>query len=500
MAVTTSEESLDRALRHVSEGWLPPQHSVLERIKQRFTDHEYERDRSQLVLDLKEDFSLYTYCLRELTAAQANQPWAVQQYQQAPLLKQNPVEMMESAELSTLQNILNKSEKDISRHSYAEINKLQALRFRETMISASTAEVLAESVHVDPEFGFACGMLRQLGLSLIAWNYPHVYSRAVETLTRENSLDFALKKVLGFSPSMLGVAFARKWNLCDDVLIALGDRKAIVTKSAFLSEKTKQDLVAENVGATLAKICEVGEALARANDPEHYPTALTDWDTANQIIAQQLGPQGIEVIYSRTQRYLRHYSEQTPELSEFVDIDAAKEQIGDSQFTSGLLEKNQFIRNLPSAVREDLRTLYGKFRPNKILKNNVRELMLEIAPKAGFVKGCFFMYDPEKRVLAPAIKFGEFPPERLRPVRVSSVLAQFDLVASAFSLKSPMREEIANQNGEPTTILVGAVGHSTKIGVLYVEADKDFAAAAGPDPMPIYRAIRQTLHDCLNLS
>src|SRR5262249_37415849 len=153
-------------------------------------------------------------------------------------------------------------------------NELQALRFRESLLSASAAEILASKNAIDPEDGFSCGLLRQLGLTLIAWNYPRVYNRAMECITPNEGLDFQLQKVLGFSPSLLGLTFAQRWNLSDEILVALGDRK----KRFSVSASERSDSGAQHVGEMLSKICEVSEALARANDPEHYPTALRDWE------------------------------------------------------------------------------------------------------------------------------------------------------------------------------------------------------------------------------
>ncbi|HQH29027.1 MAG TPA: HDOD domain-containing protein, partial [Oligoflexia bacterium] len=344
MPIMSTEESLERALEHVSQGWLPAQRSVLERIQHQLEAGDYNNDRPKLLRDLKEDFSLYLYCLKELSVmlnqhAQApEQNWRLTENGAPP--KQTPVEILHNSELDAIRRVLGKSAADISQHVFDEMNDFQALRLRESMLSASTAEILAESVQVDSEVAFSCGLLRQLGLALISWNYPRVYARAMETLTAETTLDALLKRALGFSPSLLGLAFARRWNLSDDVLIALGDRKAqIAARKPFGPEQEKDKLnnTPDSVGATLAKICEVGEALARANDPQHYPTALADWQTAQEVIASHLGPRGIAAIYSRTQEYLREYSRRVPEVAEFVDAEAARETISGAHYSSKLL-------------------------------------------------------------------------------------------------------------------------------------------------------------------
>lgn len=504
-AELTTEESLEKAYKHVSSGWLPPQEEVLSKIKERLESGEYARNRQQLTYDLKEDFSLYMYCLKELSlmiqqANQANE-WTPAKYQESTFLKQTPVQILENAELEDFRRILDKPAKELSKHSFSEITALQALRFREALLSATTAEVLSESVSVDPEFGYSCAMLRQLGLCLIAWNYPRVYARALETLSAEVSLDASIRKVLGFSPALLGLRFAQEWNLSNDVISVMETRRSRVSQNpAFAGNKPAEDLQSENLGATLAKICEVGEALARASDPEHYPNALDDWQTAQQVIAVQLGPQGIEEIYSRAKKNLSCYLKHAPELLSFEKTNDVEELIVDSQYSSKLLEKNSYLKHLPEDLRKEIRELYSRFKPNKILKANIRLLMNEIIPRAGFRCGCVYMYDPETKTLSPAIKTGEVPRIRLRPVKISSVLAQFDVIASAFSLKTPLREETISEEDTPLTVLAAALGQTNKVGVLYLETRADFNSTIDADSMAVFRAIRQCFHDCLNLS
>ena len=171
MPLPTSEESLERAVQHVSDGWIPPQFDVLSRIQDRFAAGDYENDRGQLIGDLKGDVSLYLYCLKELSALSEVGPGSAERTDSLRQKPANtPVELLYGADIEDLQRILNRSLQAISLHSFEEINKFQVLRYRESLLSASASEVLTESLSVDPEIGFSCALLRQLGLALIAWN------------------------------------------------------------------------------------------------------------------------------------------------------------------------------------------------------------------------------------------------------------------------------------------------------------------------------------------
>ncbi|MFN8390033.1 MAG: HDOD domain-containing protein [Bdellovibrionota bacterium] len=501
MSNAVLEENIERAFRHVSNGWLPPHKEVLDKVRAQLHAGHYEGKREQLTADLKEDFALYMYCLRELSSIIESEQSRSYLSGEARGRKLTPTQIFEQAELSAFKSVLNRPDSEISGHSLNQMSDLQALRFRESLISASAAEVLAGKNDIDPDMGFSCGLLRQLGLTLIAWNYPRVYSRAMECITPTESLDFQLQKVLGFSPSLLGLTFARRWNLSDDILVALGDRPkrgySAAAPSGLASDSSSTS--SQHVGDLLSKICEVSEALARANDPEHYPTALQDWEEAEEAIAAQLGPDGMQLIFQRAESNCKQYLKRAPELQGFTETSLLKERIVDSRFATAKLEKNIHLKSCPPALKEKITKLYFQLKPNKILKKNIRTLVFEIIPTAGFKKGCIFMLEPASRLLSPSIKLGELTPDRSRPIKLSSALSHFDLVSSAFSLKSPLREEGVSKDGRRITMIACSIGQAAPMGVLYLETSEDFASEIGPDPMPVFRAIRQALCDCLNL-
>lgn len=489
------EENIERAFRHVSSGWLPVQKDVLNRVRKQLDDGAYDQSGSKLSEDLKEDFALYMYCLRELSNLVEDETKTRLQQGKSAGARLTPKQIFSKASRDILQRIFHRPDSEISPHSLSDMNELQALRFRESLLSASAAEILASKNAIDPEDGFSCGLLRQLGLTLIAWNYPRVYNRAMECITPNEGLDFQLQKVLGFSPSLLGLTFAQRWNLSDEILVALGDRK----KRFSVSASERSDSGAQHVGEMLSKICEVSEALARANDPEHYPTALRDWEEAEEAIASQLGPNGLQVIFEKAKDHCKQYMLTAPELQDFSEGTIIKERIVDSRFAVAKLEKNIHLKSCPPALKEKITKLYYQIKPNKILKKNIRTLVFEIVPAAGFKRGCIFMLEPASRMLAPSIKIGDVSADRLRPIKLSSALSHFDLVSSAFSLKSPLREEKIGSDGRRITMIACSIGQSASMGVLYLETGEDFINEVGPDPMPIFRALRQTLADCLNL-
>ncbi len=101
------------------------------------------------------------------------------------------------------------------------------------------------------------------------------------------------------------------------------------------------------------------------------------------------------------------------------------------------------------------------------------------------------------RRIAP---IGTLSPERMRPVKLTSFFAQSDVVCSAFSLKSPIRDEDTTAEGRKFSAIAGSIGTPSSVGVLYLESDGSDSQKKADEIMTIFRAIKHTLSDCLNVT
>jgi hypothetical protein len=253
------------------------------------------------------------------------------------------------------------------------------------------------------------------------------------------------------------------------------------------------------VGETLSKLCRVGEALARANDPEHYPTALSDWEEAEEAIQQHLGPKGLSLVLARAKDYCEEYVKSAPKFGKLPTEAPKREAIVSSRHSRLKLAKNTAIKDCPKDVREMFEKLYSNMDPEKIVQENLRYLIHELVPAAGFSSCAVYMLDPVRQVLNPVLKRGEIPKSRLRAIGVTGAMAQLDLVASAFSCKAPLREQRSEDDGSRAVVLSAALGSFAPSGVLYLETYEETYVEGEVDPMPIFRAIREALTDSLNL-
>jgi HD-like signal output (HDOD) protein len=485
-------ELIERAVEHVSQGWIPPHPEVLDRIQNGLHTKRYEKNRAQLKKDLKEDLGLYVYCLRELMKLVAS---SNENGEEESSLKPEPrsfQDILETTPIETLTDILDVDARKISTHRMSEISDIQAQRFEETFLSATTSEVLAGAGSVDPELGFSCAVLRQLGLMLIAWNYPRVYARANLASESPRDLDKRLKTTLGFTPTLLATRLAKEWSL-SEVMV-----EAIATPGGRIIGIPRLGKDSSTTAQFLSKICCVGEALARAKHPDTYPTALSDWESAQEVIGAYLGAKGVEQIFKQAERYLTAYHQQSPEQFKRHDVSDIKGEIINVQHGARRLEQNTYLAKLPEQIRCDFATIYMRMRANSINENNIRELAKDLAPKYGFPNLAIFIFEPDKKLLSAAIHVGSCFSDRLASVRVNSTLGHLDFIASAFSLKTPTRED-RMRGDENISCIAASLGVREPVGVLYMETSEEYQRATGLDTSLLFQAFRKAIGDSLNL-
>ena len=71
--IDPADRRLDRALQHVVRPWFPINQDVLNGIRKSLSDGIYDATPAQLLADLKNDFALFTFVVKELAAIGATQ-------------------------------------------------------------------------------------------------------------------------------------------------------------------------------------------------------------------------------------------------------------------------------------------------------------------------------------------------------------------------------------------------------------------------------------------
>lgn len=504
-AALLNSKNLDLAYEHAVSAWFPFNPTVLKNVRSRIESGYYSEKRESLVEDLKSDFSLYFYCLKELRLLLKDKRRtgsAGHSTRSSQRKYPDFTEIIRNASLNDIRRIFEKSEKSISRHSLSEINPTQAARLRESILSASAAEALAAKLRIDPELGFACALLRQLGLTLIAWNYPNVYRRSLESLTEfeqpsSNELDILLHSSLGFSPTMLGVRIAQSWGIPSEIIAVLqttdSPKKASPLPGRRASSKSSEQ-------TTLAKICIVGEAFARANNPQQYPTARDDWDHAELVIKKHLGSKGISTIYRKAHQLSSHYASIVPQALQIEDKTKVHPSLVDSDYAHSLYDRNVYLKACPAHVRDKIAVLYSQLRPGAVSNELLQRLIHEILPEVGISCSCIFMLDPTSAALMPVLKVGTPSFIKVRPQSLMNSRSHLNPITSAFSKKAPICEEGLVSSGEKRIFIAGTLGDHKTIGVLYLEFSQQSSSQLSIDSVLLFRAITMCLNDLLHLT
>ena len=471
-----TERRLAKAVEHVSTLWFPVDAEHLKKIQEGLKKGAYDLSLEFLVEEIKSDFALYMYTLRELTKHPRIDKKTAR----------TPSDLLTSAEIGVLREILPVEARKISTHLLTTSNPWQLARLSEALVAATAAETLAERERMIPDLGYSGALLRQLGLTLIAWNYPTVYKRALDSLKSRDKpmLDVVLSDALGFSPLLLGSAIVEEWALPPVIeMVMCGDGNEIGT-------------AVDSDYFTLKRFCEIGEALARANDPEFSPRASEDWIVTKQEIDRRLGGAGLIEIGKRVSEKFGHYTSNGPKaLKEILQCRPEAKQYRFDEQT--ILKKNPFLAATPLSVKKRLKEFYESLSSEAQMKDLVRVLVREIIPLAGYTGGAIYTFDPIEDVLIPRTVIGLIEATDIFTVPIKGPGAFGNTIVAAFKSSTVISERLETPHGELTQYLA-RLGVESQVGVLYLERPSD-TLIDDEGARAVFKAIHKALSDVLGL-
>lgn len=475
------ERRLGRAAKFVEDYWFPANPSLLQNIRKSVQQDTYHGNVARLVEDIQSDYALFMSCLREL----ANQL----QKEGVEIPRVSPVELMEWSGMTRLVKVLEESsDKPPSKHSLDGASPLQAQRMREFLIAKSSIEALAEKFSVEESTASSAAMLRQFGLMLVTWNYPGVYEAAVRELrhTPSTTLDVLLAQKLGFSPTVLAISIFERWGFPVDYLFEFG-----------LSD-TEQTPELEDDAALIGGIsdlCRVGEALARANCPDVYPSAKRDWQFAKEVVEERLGRAGLRYIYDRVMENCENYLLYIPEVFDGGLVEFFENSEGAASPSS----QNPFIRAASPSVSRQLHSLYRKLSDGATSQELLREFVHSCIPACHISGGCIFTVEPAEMVLIPQMEFGDVKLRSIAYVDYSIVQSNSDMVAVAYQGGEPVIEYKMGKDARVYTAISGVFGAAQRFGVLYIEIPDSIAGYIQDERVLHFQALRYALNDVLRL-
>ena len=467
------------AVSYVSRGWLPVSPVVLKEIQGKLTGNGYSGT-ADLLADLKRDVALFAWVLRETGSMAPSEHHG-----------ENPFAVMRSVELTAFNPILAVPPTGISAHELCSMKDSQALRLRHLLIAATTAELLGARQGLDPELLFGCGLLRQLGLGLAVWNYPTTYARADAAMNADGMVDFdeELQKLLGFDAHRLGVEMLLAWSTCPEV------------RHILAPELEESELGAEQreFVESVRSACELGEALARINDPLHYPHAVRQWRRIEEGISYLLGDRGFAELQELIADRYPHYVALAPRLFSGDLSPERRARAVKERYVRQCMADNVYVRKCSETVRPLFQEVYSAVSEEEPSSTAVTILVNEVIPQVGFLRGCVYMLDPAAMVLVPRLRIGDPEARAWRAVPCSCGGARTHPVSEAFHCTTPLSEESVYLNGERISHVTGKFGNADTVGVLHLELTERLLREEPHTRLMLFKAIRQALNDCLNL-
>lgn len=485
-SISTGAKRIDKACDHVNDFWFPVNSELLAKIKLGVKGGVYDLDCETLVSSITGDFSLFMYCLRELIRM-LNQEGV----QTPPLV--NPVDVLRHAGIERLKKILDVDEYKISKHSFSSIGDPQVDCFGEALISASSAQVLAPAFNINPETGYTAALIRQLGRTLIAWNYPTVYSDALTKVTPERSIDQVIAEKMGFSPTLLAVRMLVGWGI-----------PVQMCEMMFLFDEEEQDDYDEEeclngiLGGAIGKLCLIGEALARANNPRAYPNARKEWEYAKEQISLRIGDKGLQMIQEAFTENLEDYLTYMPEIFTPALILEPELHLAAHE-RDKLTIRNPYIPVCDARVKTALTSLYAGLGESEISEKSISLLVKDIIPASGFLGGYIYTIDPGISMLVSQTRIGTPKIKEFKSIDYSLITSDADSVAIAFRSSEPVIEFLMSTDKELITGVSGIIGLSNRVGVLYLEMAHGTYSENEKQVIVHFKAFCRAITDCLNL-
>lgn len=429
---------------------------------------------------LKEDNSLFVYCVKEIL----KDPSVADKVRK---LKGDPSGIILAMSPEYLTGLMEKA-----RHLQMELTAkgpatsreesyLLEHKNREWQIASAAANALALDFDVDANYAHAVGVFRYLGENLIAWFDPVAYFRAVDYFKQgKSNFDEALTREFGFSPHLLSSRILQDWGI----------------EFTFLEtiQNTPLHLELRDLNYPfefLRRAGEIGGVAARSAFPEYYPQIASEYRKIRLEMEETIG-------HRRVMRFENELAQHIPEERREALLMATRtdEQIKMQAESPGtlMMQSNRYLLSCSAELQELLRNFYLKIDSIEQAPQQLKVLLRDVIPGAGFDEGCIYILDHSSMSLIPRYSTGKRPVKAYDSARCTVDYSQQNPVTQAFFSSYPTLDYFDPEN-KVRPYLLGPLGKDKKAGVMYLEAGP---ACAEPDLITAFRALSTAAADCLN--
>ena len=315
---------------YVTQSWMPVSEIVLAQIKEKSERGLYNSSPGSFLSDLRQDIGLFAWFLRKLP-----------DLLYAPSSAIIPTQIIDGVDWNKCMELFQSISIDNFPRKLKGALKVQSSSLKHAVISTTTAEAVASCTEVNPELAHLCAAIRQTGVSLVAWNYPKIFSRAVGNFSEAGgSLDDQLHKFIGYYPSSLAATICLDWDQANKVKTLVSSDFGQRDHSELDSEQMQEEV---QMKLRLDNCLELGDAMAYLSDPEHFPKYARNWQSTVDKLKKNMGPDAVEMVQSKLAGFSSTYS--TADFNFNINLEPKKNLTQTSIFrvADRLMEGNPWV-------------------------------------------------------------------------------------------------------------------------------------------------------------
>ncbi len=476
------ERRLEAAIKHIMKRWLPVNGRLLQTIRDKLHRGEYISERESLIEAIKQDPALFLYCSRNASHLAESTGLGV-----------NPLTILRELDAKRLMEFFNVQAGDISKHELQSMSQQQALSLQYSLFSSMAAEAIARGTDIEPGIAFTTAYFRQLGLNLIAWNYPKIYSEALSMhRKRKSDVEHELSEYLGVSPLQIAARFAADWSITPEVRGALNESPV---KNRDGSKRLLDLSAMRNNGISIIELCQVAELYGQLKDPVNFPLAELEWSKNIEFINERFKVDELHAVEEKVREAIGLFAESSRAVLSLPIAERYRQAFKQQRSTLDASHSNAYVHKCPQHIRERFNEAYSLLQQNRVSIEAINKLLASVVPVLGFHRGCLFLLQKPQMELTPVLRIGEYPLEAYH-----GLLQTGDLGAN-FALHSiaPIKRDGIGVDHRPGVQICGALGDLEHPGILYLELSPESIADVQHDTLLYFHALRQALIHCFGM-
>lgn len=472
---TRPSARVESTVEALAEQFFPASPTTLKRVHESIREGDKPEVRDKLVMQIKSDPAIFLYCVKNLNSLVETEKRTV-----------DPIKEIRELEFDKLRSLLNVNSRQISPHRRERASELQALRLQHSIVSSTAASNIAEQVDIESDLAYSAAVFRQLGLHLVAWGQPKIYSQAMVLQRRKGTeLEDEIRLLLGISPSEMGARLAMKWGLSTELRTALSADIDIAKTNdeAHLLSHSSEEL-------RLLGVCETSELYSKSRDAKNFPQAHDRWQESQPKIEKLVGHEVFEEIEDQAKESLLEHSKEVHSLAKLAFI--ADEVAALSRSVVEELS-NEFLRSCSAQAKEKFEEVYHLIPTSGVAADAIKVLVEEAIPLVGFERGCLFLLNKRSLSITPALRIGSEPLASYSKLLSQNRQAFLDTLESHI----PLRLQGFGVHSEVISYVLGALHNSLHPGVLYLELTRSAEREPGHASIVLFNLVRQALDHCL---